>query len=368
MTDAALPSAARRAPPAPPRRGLAETVRRLFFASFHSTVLTILLAVAAVLLVPDILRWALVDAVWYSPGAEGCRAEGAGACWAIVAEKYRLILFGTYPYEEHWRAALASALVVGMIVLSGVRSLWSRAFLLAWVAVAAAALVLLNGGVLGLTEVGTHAWGGLPLTLVLFVGTVVTGLPIAILLALGRTSNLPGIRAVCAGVIEIVRGVPLIAILFIASLVLPLFLPEGVTIDKLIRAWLGMTIFFGAYAAEVVRGGLQAIPRGQYEAAEGMGLSYWQMQRRIVLPQALRIVIPALVNDIVRAFKNTTFVSIVGLFDILGTTRAAIEDPVWVRYAVEAYLFVFFLYFVACYAMSKYSEGVERRLSTDRNS
>ena len=193
------------------------------------------------------------------------------------------------------------------------------------------------------------------------------GLPIAILLALGRRSGLPVIQALSIGVIEITRGVPLVAVLFIASVMFPLFVPEQLTVDKVLRAQIGMIVFFAAYAAEVVRGGLQAIPRGQYEAADAIGLSYWQTTRRIVLPQALRIVIPALMNDVIRAFKNTTFVSIIGLFDVLGATKAALEDPHWIRYAPEAYLFVFALYFVFCLSMSKYSESVERDLRKGRN-
>jgi general L-amino acid transport system permease protein len=188
-----------------------------------------------------------------------------------------------------------------------------------------------------------------------------------VLLALGRRSELPAVRAVCVAIIEVVRGVPLITVLFMMSLMLPLFLPGEITIDKLLRAQIGMIVFFAAYAAEIVRGGLQAIPRGQYEAAHAIGLGYWRRTRRIILPQALRIVIPALMNDIIRAFKNTTFVSIVGLFDVLGATSAALEDPQWVLYAPEAYLFIFVLYFVFCFSMSKYSESVERRLSAGRN-
>jgi general L-amino acid transport system permease protein len=285
----------------------------------------------------------------------------------VVAEKYRLILFGTFPYQEHWRGWLVIVIVVGLAIVSAFRRLWSWQLCLAWVVAIIAVLVLMLGGVLGMRRTGTHEWGGLPLTLLLFVGTVIGGLPLAILLALGRRSRLPIIQALSIGMIEIVRGVPLLAVLFIASVMFPLFVPEQLTIDKVLRAQIGMILFFAAYAAEVVRGGLQAIPRGQYEAADAIGLSYWQARRRIVLPQALRIVIPALMNDVIRAFKNTTFVSIIGLFDVLGATKAALEDPRWIRFAPETYLFVFALYFVFCLSMSKYSEGVERNLRKGRN-
>jgi general L-amino acid transport system permease protein len=362
----AVPTASPRRPPPLRERGVVRWLRANLFNDIHNTILTLLCVWALVTVAPSVLRWALLDAVWQSVDGEECR-RAIGACWAVVAEKYRLILFGTFPYQEHWRGWLVVLIVVGLAVVSSFRRLWSWQLFLAWVAAMVAVLVLMLGGVLGLRRTGTHEWGGLPLTLLLFVGTVIGGLPLAILLALGRRSRLPTIQALSIGVIELVRGVPLVAVLFIASVMFPLFVPEQLTIDKVLRAQIGMIVFFAAYAAEVVRGGLQAIPRGQYEAADAIGLSYWQTTRRIVLPQALRIVIPALMNDIIRAFKNTTFVSIIGIFDVLGATKAALEDPRWIRFAPEAYLFVFALYFVFCLSMSKYSESVERDLRKGRN-
>jgi len=366
MAGAAITRAPVPRRPAPRRKsGPLQWVRLRFFNGAHNVVLTLLIAWALVLIVPDLLAWAVLDAVWTGPGS-ACRTAG-GACWAIVAEKYRLILFGTYPFDEHWRATAAMVIILALAIVSAFERFWSYGLFAAWVVALVAVLTLMFGGVFGLAPVGTHQWGGLPLTLLIFFGTVVGGLPAAVFLALGRRSELPVVKALCVGVIEIVRGVPLITVLFMASLMLPLFMPEGVTIDKLLRAELGMIVFFAAYAAEIVRGGLQAIPYGQAEAANAIGLTYWQRTRRVILPQALRIVIPPLMNDIIRAFKNTTFVSIVGLFDVLGATSAAIQDPEWVLYAPEAYLFIFALYFVFCFSMSKYSESVERKLSTGRN-
>ena len=362
----AVPTASPRRPPPLRERGIVRWLRANLFNDIHNTILTLLCLWALVMVAPSVLRWTLLDAVWYSADGEECR-RAIGACWAVVVEKYRLILFGTFPYQEHWRGWLVVLIVVGLAVVSSFRRLWSWQLFLAWVAAMVAVLVLMLGGVLGMRRTGTHEWGGLPLTLLLFVGTVIGGLPLAILLALGRRSRLPIIQALSIGMIEIVRGVPLLAVLFIASVMFPLFVPEQLTVDKVLRAQIGMILFFAAYAAEVVRGGLQAIPRGQYEAADAIGLSYWQSRRRIVLPQALRIVIPALMNDVIRALKNTTFVSIIGLFDVLGATKAALEDPRWIRFAPETYLFVFALYFVFCLAMSKYSEGVERNLRKGRN-
>lgn len=364
--SAAVPKAAPKRSPPLRERGVMRWLRAHFFRDVHNTILTLLCLWALVMVVPPILRWAVIDAVWISATGDECRVA-AGACWAVVGEKYRLILFGTFPYHEHWRGYLAIGIVLGLAILSSFRRFWSWHLFLVWVAAMVIVLVLMLGGVFGLRRTGTHEWGGLPLTLLLFVGTVVAGLPIAILLALGRRSQLPVIQALSIGVIEITRGIPLVAVLFIASVMFPLFVPEELTVDKVLRAQIGMIVFFAAYAAEVVRGGLQAIPRGQYEAADAIGLSYWQSARRIVLPQALRIVIPALMNDIIRAFKNTTFVSIIGLFDVLGATKAALEDPRWIRFAPEAYLFVFVLYFMFCLSMSKYSESVERDLRTGRN-
>ena len=204
--------------------------------------------------------------------------------------------------------------------------------------------------------------GGLPLTMIVFMTSVVLGLPLAVVLALGRRSHLPVIRAVCIGIIEIVRGLPLVSVLFMMIIILPLFLSSDLTIDKLLRALIGMVVFFGAYAAEVVRGGLQAIPSGQYDAAKALGLSYWPSMFKIVLPQALRIVIPALMNDIIRVFKNTTFVLIIGIFDILGATKASLRDVDWVRYSTEAYIFIALVFFIYCFDMSRYSQFIEKRL------
>lgn len=365
VSHASTASTTRRPPPQV-QTGLRLWINRNLLNGVHNWVLTGFAIWALAVTIPDFIQWAVIDAVWISDGPEACRAT-TGACWAIVAEKHRVIFFGTFPYEEHWRGVLVIAIIIGMSVLSTFKRFWSYKLFFGWVATTAAVLVLQLGGVFGLTEIGTHQWGGLPLTLIMFAGTVVGGLPAAILLALGRRSSLPAIKALSVGFIEIVRGVPLITVLFMASLMFPLFVPENFTVDKFVRAQIGMILFFGAYTAEIIRGGLQAIPRGQYEAADAGGLTYWQKTNRIILPQALRVVLPALMNDIIRAFKNTTFISIIGLFDVLGATSAAIQDPEWVLYALEAYLFIFALYFVFCFSMSKYSEHVEADLKRGRN-
>ncbi len=341
-------------------------IKQGLFNNAHNTVLSIIALIALSYAGWHALRWAILDAVWYTHDADLCK-QATGACWAIVGEKYRLILFGTFPYDEQWRPFLAIALIMALSIVSGFRRFWSRNLMIAWAALLPTVLVLMLGGVFGLRPTGTHLWGGLPLTLIMAIVTVAFGLPGAILLALGRRSKLPAIKALCIGITEITRGLPLLVVLFMAAIMLPLFLPTTFRIDKFVSAQIAMIIYFAAYAAEIVRGGLQAVPRGQYEAAEAAGLKYGQRMRRVILPQGLRIVIPALMNDIIRAFKNTTFVSILGLYDILGATSAATQDPQWVQFAPEAYLFVFALYFVFCFSMSKYSESLARYLSQGRN-
>jgi general L-amino acid transport system permease protein len=365
MSHAVITSASRRPPPTK-ESGPWRWIRKNLLNGVHNWILTAGAIWALVVTVPGFIQWAVINAVWISDGPEACRAA-AGACWAIIAEKHRVIFFGTFPYEEHWRGVLVIAIIIAMSVLSAFKRFWSFKLFFAWVITTVVVLVLQLGGIFGLQEIGTHEWGGLPLTLIIFAGTVVGGLPAAVLLALGRRSSLPAIKALCVGFIEIIRGVPLITVLFMASLMFPLFVPESFTVDKFVRAQIGMILFFGAYTAEIIRGGLQAIPRGQYEAADSVGLNYWQKTSRIVLPQALRVVLPALMNDIIRAFKNTTFISIIGLFDVLGATSAAIQDPEWVLFTLEAYLFIFALYFVFCFSMSKYSEYIEADLKRGRN-
>jgi general L-amino acid transport system permease protein len=345
---------------------VAALLRENLFNNLHNSLLTIVILAVSAFVLWHTVKWALLDAVWRTQDPAACKLA-AGACWAIVGEKYRLILFGTFPYQEQWRCLIVVILIVGMAIASGVRRLWSRRLFYAWVATVAIVLCLMLGGIFGLKPTGTYLWGGLPLTLIMSAVTVVFGLPGAVLLALGRRSQLPAIKALCIGIIEIIRGLPLLVVLFMAAVMLPLFLPAGLSIDKFISAQLAMIVFFAAYAAEIVRGGLQAVPDGQYEAAEAAGLGYGQRMRRVILPQALRIVIPALVNDIIRAFKNTTFVSILGLFDILGATGMAIQDPLWIQFAPEAYLFVFMLYSVFCFSLSKYSQKLELELSQGRN-
>ena len=358
------PPAPKRTPPPPTVRvPVLRWIKENLANSPLNMVVTVVCLIGLYFAVPAFVEWGILEAVFMAESHEDCRAA-SGACWAVIGEKHRPMFFGVYPFEEHWRLILALILYLGAIAVTMTPRFWSYRILAPlWLFTLAATLTLLWGGAFGLTEVDTSQWGGLPLTMVLFSGTLVIGFPLAIFLALGRRSTMPAVKATCVIFIESLRGVPLITILFVAVNVFPLFLPRGLEFDKLLRVMVGMAIFFACYEAEVIRGGLQAISRGQYEAAESMGLGYWQTMTRIILPQALRICLPGIVNHIIAAFKNTSFVLIIGMFDMLTATTSVMQDPVWRRFTIEAYLCVGFIYFIFCYALSKYSHQVERWLN-----
>lgn len=341
-------------------------LRENLFGSWPSALATLAILWLAAMLVPPLVEWAFVDAVWSAPDSRPCRAEGAGACWALIAEKHRFILFGTYPYEQHWRPGLGILALLVLYVASAMRRFWRPGLALAWLAGLALIGWLMWGGFAGLSYVENERWGGLMLTLLLATFGIAIAFPISILLALGRRSRLPAVRALAVLWIELVRGVPLISLLFMASVMLPLFLPEGVSIDKLLRALIAMIVFAAAYLAEVVRGGLQAIPHGQEEAADALGLGYWKKTLLVVLPQALRIAIPPLVNTFIAFFKDTSLVVIIGLFDLLTSIKVALTEPAWSGFGVEAYLFASLVYFAFCFAMSRYSQDLERELERGR--
>jgi general L-amino acid transport system permease protein len=333
--------------------------------AFVTALLAVCCAYAAFLL----LRWGVLDAVWtLPPGADSslCRAEGTGACWAVVAERARFIVFGTFPFDEHWRPMVACVLFVALYAASTVRAWWNVSLVGLWIAVPAAAAVLLKGGVLGLSDVSTDVWGGLPLTLLLSTVGFSAAIPGGVALALGRRSRMPAIRVLSVAYIELIRGVPVVTFLFMAALMFPLFMPEGFNLDKLLRAQIAFVLVIAAYLAEVIRGGLQAIPQGQHEAAASVGLGYWPATLLVVLPQALRITIPALVNTFIAFFKDTSLVAVIGLFDLLGTSKAVNVDPRWFGFSVEVYIFAGAVYFIFCYAVSRYSQRLEARLAVDR--
>ena len=273
-------------------------------------------------------------------------------------------MFGRYPYDEQWRPAIVVFLFLGLYAVSAIRAFWRPMLAGVWVVTLAVIGVLMWGGVFGMTEVPTDSWGGLPITLILSTFGLAFAFPLSLFVALGRRSTqMPAVKALCVLYVELIRGVPLITLLFMSSVMFPLFMPAGFNPDKLLRAQVAFILFAAAYLAEVVRGGLQALPKGQYEAADALGLSYWKKTGFIILPQALRLVIPPLVNTFIGFFKDTSLVLIIGLFDLLTAGKIAIAEPAWQAYSLEVYLFLAALYFVFCYIMARYSRGLESELS-----
>ena len=354
--------------PAPVRTsGPLAWMRANLFANKASTVATLAFLALALWLVPPLASWAIVNAV-FRPDADACQAaRGTGACWGVITEKWRFIVFGRYPFESQWRPEVATLLLLGLLVVSCIRAFWKPWLAVIWVAVVPVFFLLMGGGYLGLGPVPTDLWGGLPLTVMLATFGIAFAFPLAVLVALGRRSNLPAIRSLCIVYVELIRGVPLISVLFMASFLFPLFLPVGKSPDVLLRVLVGITLFAGAYLAEIVRGGLQAIPAGQVEAARTLGLSYWQTQRKIVLPQALALVVPGIMNSFIAIFKDTSLVTIVSLYELTGALGLALNsDANWRPFKIEGYFFIVLVYFAFCFAMSRYSLWIERRLGASR--
>ena len=340
---------------------------RAFIARSTATPLDVVLTVVVAAIVAaagiPIVRWALLDAVW-SGSADDCRA-GGGACWAFVAHKVGFMMFGLYPPAERWRAGVALAVLVALVVATAAPRFWRRSLMVAWAIGLALAFWFMHGGA-GLVRVPTRLWGGLPITLMLTAVGLSLGFPIAVALALARRSSLPVPRALASAFVEVVRGIPLIAVLYVAALVLPLAMPQGIEIDKLFLAQIAVVVFASAYLAEAVRSGLQVVPRGQYDAARALGFRAWQMHRLVILPQALRVVVPSFVSIAVGFFQDTSLVVIIGLFDLLNTARVAAQDPAWLGFHTEAVVFVGLIYFVASTLMSQYGLWLERRLASSR--
>jgi len=350
--------------PAPVKtEGIVAWIRINLFGDWITGLMTVVIGATLLATIPQLLSWALFRASWI-PDFDACRVEGVGACWGVVAEKYRIILFGRYPFEEQWRPLIATGLMLGLLIASCMRAFWKSWLVILWVAVLAAFFLLMYGNTMGLTKVETDRWGGLPLTILLASLSMVMAFPIAMVVALGRRSTLPAIRTFCTIYVELIRGVPLISVLFMASFMFPLFMPQGFSIDVLIRVLVGITLFAAAYMAEVIRGGLQAIPKGQLEAAATLGLSYWQTQVKIVLPQALAMVVPSIMNNFIGLFKDTSLVTIVSLYELTGALSLALNsDANWRPFKIEGYLFIAMIYFIFCFSMSRYSIWVEKQVN-----
>jgi len=339
--------------------------RRNLFNSWGNSLITIVALWMIYEVVTSMMGWMFVHAA-YQGGQEECRAV-EGFCWPFIADTWELFMVGRYPYELRFRPLLVLLLILAVAapaIFRAVRqSLWYYG---AWVATGLVALIIIRGSdFLSLEVVDTGLWGGLMLTMILSVAGIVVSFPIGVVLALGRRSqSMPVMRALCVGYIELIRGVPLITILFMASNMLPLFFPSGFDLDKVLAAQIGIIMFSAAYMAEVVRGGLQAIPTGQIEAAEAVGLNYFQTMVFIVLPQALRIVIPPLVSTFIALLKDTSLVQIIGLFDLLGIHGPIIANPIWLAQGIEGYVFIGIIYWSICFTISRYARNLENRFKS----
>lgn len=333
-------------------------LRKNLFSSWYNSILTVLSLYIFFIIIPPTIKWAIIDADIQGTTAASCTS--GGACWVFIKMRFNQFMYGFYPEDQQWRINLSY--IIGTTVLFGIFWLRSNSIkVLLIIVYVLIAFYLYHGGILGLPIVPTYNWGGLHLTLVVAITGIIASLPLGILLALGRRSKLPALRLCSVTFIELWRGVPLISVLFMASVMLPLFFPPDLQFDKLFRALIGITLFAAAYMAEVVRGGLQAIPSGQFEAAKSLGMRYWQIMALIVLPQAIKIVIPGIMNVFIALFKDTTLVLIIGLFDLLGMVQAASTDPKWLAYSVEGYVFAAFGFWVFCFTMSRISVRLEKK-------
>lgn len=362
MTEALIKQAEETIKPPVTSVGVIGWIKANLFNSWFNSLLTVVTLWFLLKIIPAFIRWAFIDSLWTSTGAE-CHAAG-GACWSIIPANIRFILFGFFPYDLQWRPLVAMILLVGLLYYSQNRNHWKKSLAYLWILGLFIMGLLMKGGLFGLTSVESTQWGGLPLTLILSVFGLTAAYPLGVVLALGRQSKMPAIKIICVGYIELIRGVPLITLLFMSSVVFPLFLPEGITVNKILRAQVAIILFTAAYIAEVVRGGLQGISLGQYEAAESLGLNYYQTMRLVILPQALKIVIPPTVSILISAFKDTSLVVIIALYDLLKTTQSVLSDPQWMGFSTEAYIFIALIYFVCCFSMSNYSRRLEKELHT----
>jgi len=338
--------------------GIIGWLKNNLFSSKINSFLTIAALFLLWKTLPPLISWTIIDATW-SFSSHPCPSEKTGACWTFIFVKFRVLMAGLYPQELLWRPILTFVIFGSVCVLTALRILQTRLLIVLWFFLPLPLFFLINGG-MGLETVEQSLWGGLMLSTGLAAIGIIMSIPLGILLALGRRSNMVVVKSLCIGIIESIRGVPLITILFMASVMLPIFLPQGMNINNLLRIQIGIILFSSAYIAEVVRGGLQAISQGQIEAAASIGLKNWTITCFIVLPQALRHVIPSLIGRCVALFKDTSLVIIVGLLDFLGMIKASAQDPDWLGYDAEAYVFCALIYWIICFSMSQYGKSIER--------
>jgi general L-amino acid transport system permease protein len=333
-------------------------LRRSFATPLNAALTLVIVPVVLALAIPFV-RWAVIDATWAGTAVD-CRAK-SGACWAFVGHKLSFIVFGLYPPDQQWRATAAMLVLLGLVGMTLTPRLWRRTLLPAWAIGLGLAFWLMSAA-------PTQEWGGLPITIMLTAIGLAAGFPVAILLALGRRSRRPAVHAVATTIVEVVRGIPLVAVLYLAVLIFPLALPTGIQLDKLALAQAAVALFAAAYLAEAVRSGLQMVPKRRLEAALALGLGWGQAMRLVIVPEALRIVVPSFVSIAAGFFQDTSLIVIIGLFDLLNTARLATQDPQWLGFSTEAYLFVGLLYVVGSGVIVRYGRWLERRLSVGSGS
>ncbi len=368
VTDKILPEL-----PAPSNsKGIIHWLKVNLFNGPFNTLFTLLAAYVLYKVIPPAVEWVFIDSTWFAESSDECKLPNGdrtdGACWAFITNRFDQIMYGFYPAAERWRPNLAGIMLILLAIPlffeKTPKKVWLGGFILIIFPFIAFWLIH-GGGLFGLKVVGTGKWGGLMLTLIISLAGILVALIFGTVLALGRRSDMPIVKSLSIVFIEFWRGVPLITVLFMSSVMLPLFLPEGTNFDKLARAMIGIILFQSAYVAEVVRGGLQAIPKGQYEAAVAMGLTYWKSMFLIILPQAMKLVIPGLVNTFIALFKDTTLVLIIGLFDLLAIIENVLgQDTAWLGFHTEGLVFAAFVFWLFCFGMSRYSMALERKLDT----
>ena len=343
---------------------LVNWTRKNLFSNWHDTLLTFIILFLFYISIPPLLNWMFFDATFFGTSKKDC--SGTGACWVFIQVWLKRFTYGMYPNDQIWRIDLAFIIfffVIGAYFFVNTK-IKKILFIFLTIIFPFLAIFLFHGGLFGLEEVETRVWGGLFLTLFISVFSIIFCFPIGVLLAMGRRSKLPVIRYFSIGFIELWRGVPLITVLFMAAVMFPVFLPSGTNLDKLVRVIIAITLFESAYIAEVIRGGLQAIPKGQYDAANSLGMGYWKSHILIILPQALKIVIPGVANTFIALFKDTPLILVVGLMELLGMVNMAKTNPAWLGFATEGYVFAAIVYFIFCFAMSRYSLRLEKQLKT----
>jgi len=351
-------------PPPSNTIGAAAWLRKHLFSNVNNSIITVVLFVFLLSSLWSIFQWGFWNADWVGSTRADCSREAA--CWVFIQVRFEQFMFGFYPEEESWRPTLFFASLVVFVLWLFIEKIPYKKYALVFVLVPypLLATALLYGGVASLPVVDTHAWGGLLVTLIIALIGMLVSLPLGIMLALGRRSQMPIVRSLSTVYIEFWRGVPLITVLFMASVMLPLFFTGGFDVDKLLRALIGVVLFNSAYMAEAIRGGLQSISKGQYEAGEALGLSYWRLHRLIILPQALKICIPSIVNTFIALLKDTSLVLIIGMFDVLGIATAANSDPEWLGFSTESFIFAALIFWIMCFGMSRYSLRLENKLNT----